>query len=126
MAGVTRPTAARWGNSARVWSNPSISKRKRQREEAERYLDQIVGRLWDEKRPIFTQVLVAEQPGPAILRVAQEVGADLIALETHGRRGLGRLILGSVADKVVRAASLPVLLHSPKEEGTVKVERGVK
>ena len=38
-------------------------------------------------------------------------GADVIALETHGRGGLARLLVGSVADKVLRSASVPVLIH---------------
>ena len=44
-----------------------------------------------------------------ILRVAQEAHADLIVLGTHGRTGLGRLLMGSVAEQVVRKASCPVL-----------------
>jgi nucleotide-binding universal stress UspA family protein len=48
-------------------------------------------------------------PVTAILRVAREVGADLIVMGTHGRRGLGRLLLGSVAELVVRRAACPVL-----------------
>jgi nucleotide-binding universal stress UspA family protein len=46
---------------------------------------------------------------PAILDHAAEEGANLIVLGTHGRRGPGRLILGSVAEEVVRRASCPVL-----------------
>lgn len=46
----------------------------------------------------------------AILAAAQEVGASLIALSTHGRTGLNRLVLGSVAEEVTRAAPAPVLL----------------
>lgn len=41
--------------------------------------------------------------------------ADVIVIATHGRRGIGRLMLGSVADKVVRAADRPVLVVRPKE-----------
>jgi nucleotide-binding universal stress UspA family protein len=44
-----------------------------------------------------------------ILRVAQEVRADLIVMGTHGRTGLGRLLMGSVAELVVRKAGCPVL-----------------
>jgi universal stress protein A len=44
-----------------------------------------------------------------ILRVAQEEGADLIVLGTHGRGALGKLLLGSVAEQIVRRASCPVL-----------------
>jgi nucleotide-binding universal stress UspA family protein len=46
---------------------------------------------------------------PDILRVAQETGADLIVMGTHGRTGLGRLLMGSVAEQVVRKAPCPVL-----------------
>jgi nucleotide-binding universal stress UspA family protein len=44
-----------------------------------------------------------------ILRVAQESNADLIVMGTHGRTGLGRLLMGSVAEEVVRKAPCPVL-----------------
>jgi nucleotide-binding universal stress UspA family protein len=44
-----------------------------------------------------------------ILRVAREVQADLIVLGTHGRTGLGRLLMGSVAEQVLRKAACPVL-----------------
>jgi nucleotide-binding universal stress UspA family protein len=52
----------------------------------------------------------------AILACARRLGADLIAMTTHGRGGLGRLVLGSVADEVLRGASRPVLLVRVKEE----------
>ena len=39
--------------------------------------------------------------------------ADLIAMETHGRTGVSRLLLGSVSDKVLRASPVPVLMHRP-------------
>ncbi len=44
-----------------------------------------------------------------IVDCAEEVGAGLIVMGTHGRRGLPRALLGSVAEKVVRTASCPVL-----------------
>ena len=51
----------------------------------------------------------------AILSVAKEIAADLIVLGTHGRTGLSRLLMGSVAEKVVRSASCPVLtLRAPE------------
>ena len=46
----------------------------------------------------------------AILRYARKVGADVIVLGTHGRRGIGRLLMGSDAESVVRNAKVPVLL----------------
>ena len=53
----------------------------------------------------------------AILRYAKRVGADLIVLGTHGRRGLSRLVMGSDAEAVLREASVPVLLvRSPERK----------
>lgn len=46
---------------------------------------------------------------PTILQVAEEVGADLIVMGTHGRTGLARVLLGSVAEYVVRHSRVPVL-----------------
>jgi nucleotide-binding universal stress UspA family protein len=51
-----------------------------------------------------------------ILACADELEADLIAMTTHGRGGLGRLMLGSVADAVVQRAPCPVLLVRVEEE----------
>ena len=48
-------------------------------------------------------------PRDTIDRVAQLIGADLIVMGTHGRRGVRRLLLGSVAESVVRSAPCPVL-----------------
>jgi nucleotide-binding universal stress UspA family protein len=50
----------------------------------------------------------------AITTLATEIGADLIVMGTHGRRGVSRALLGSVAEKVVRVAPCPVLtVHLP-------------
>jgi nucleotide-binding universal stress UspA family protein len=53
-----------------------------------------------------------EQGDPAaeILRVAQETHADLIVMGTHGRTGIGRLLMGSVAELVLRQAVCPVVM----------------
>ena len=54
-------------------------------------------------------------PKEVIVRYAEEHGFDLVVLGTHGRRGLARLALGSVAEHVVRAATRPVLtVHGPR------------
>lgn len=54
---------------------------------------------------------------PAILNYAAETGIDLIALGTHGRRGPSRILLGSVAEEVVRRAEQPVLTVRGEEDG---------
>ena len=50
-----------------------------------------------------------------ILRHIQENQFDLIAISTHGRSGLGRMVLGSVFDKVMRESGIPVLVIKPTE-----------
>jgi nucleotide-binding universal stress UspA family protein len=62
-----------------------------------------------------TSAIVEGGVADAILREAEERGADLIAMSTHGRSGMARWLIGSVADKVVRASPLPVLLVRPAE-----------
>lgn len=49
-----------------------------------------------------------------LLRVAREEEADLIVMGTHGRRGVSRLFLGSVAERVVRTSRVPVLTVSAR------------
>jgi nucleotide-binding universal stress UspA family protein len=54
--------------------------------------------------------------GDGILEAGQEMGCDLIVMGTHGREGLGRLLLGSVAERVSRQASVPVMLVRDLEQ----------
>lgn len=53
--------------------------------------------------------LVEGDPAEAIVRAARETGCDMIVLGMHGRTGLERLLMGSVAEQVVRKAPCPVL-----------------
>lgn len=55
------------------------------------------------------------QAAPAIVEHARETAADMIVIGTHGRSGLPHMLLGSVAEKVVRAALCPVLTIRPEE-----------
>lgn len=57
----------------------------------------------------FERRLLAGDPADAIIRLAESENIDLIVMGTHGRRGLSRLLMGSVAEAVVRAAPCPVL-----------------
>ena len=54
--------------------------------------------------------------GDQIVAAAEEHGASMIAMATHGRGGLGRLLLGSVAQRVLNRATVPLLLVRPKDE----------
>jgi nucleotide-binding universal stress UspA family protein len=76
------------------------------------YLDRVAAEL----RAVGVKVTTETCAGPVaetILEYAEGIHADLIAMSTHGRSGLARWFIGSVADKVVRAARLPVLLARP-------------
>jgi len=85
------------------------AERARIERELREYLDQVADRL----QPLVSQVHTVirfGQPAEEILKYAEEIGADLIAMCTHGRSGLSRWVYGSVADKVLRGAKCPVLL----------------
>ena len=50
-------------------------------------------------------------PASEIVRIAEEEKADMIVLGTHGRTGMSRLLMGSVAEAVVRRSPSPVLVY---------------
>ncbi len=84
------------------------------RELAERQL----GELSEELGKAGLKVSTAVKFGPTvdeIVQAAKGEQADLIAMSTHGRSGVGRWIMGSVADAVVRRSDLPVLLVRPAQ-----------
>jgi nucleotide-binding universal stress UspA family protein len=83
------------------------------KKKVEAYLKQVADRIQGRVQGVGTRVLIGTQAAAAILDLAS-TDADLIALATHGYGGLKRLILGSVADKVLRGASVPVLVYHPQ------------
>jgi nucleotide-binding universal stress UspA family protein len=85
--------------------------------DAKRYLSEIERRLSKKGLRVRTRVTLGS-PAEEILAAARSTSADLIAMATHGRSGVARVLLGSVAESVLRAAPLPVLLIRtlPKSE----------
>jgi nucleotide-binding universal stress UspA family protein len=88
--------------------------------------EQADRRYWQEQleqiRPVDPQIpvnhiLLHGDPATEIVRYGRDVGADLIVMGTHGRTGLERLLMGSVAEKVLRDAACSVLV--------VKLPRGM-
>jgi nucleotide-binding universal stress UspA family protein len=73
---------------------------------------------------VRTQVRRGE-PVDEIVGCAHEVQADLIAMTTHGRSGLGRLLFGSVAEAVLRRAEIPVFLMRMTEAQVAASPTGV-
>jgi nucleotide-binding universal stress UspA family protein len=89
--------------------------------DAEEYLAPLAAELRQKGIRVKTRVHQGE-PAEEIVAGARETGADLIAMSTHGRSGLGRLVFGSVAEAVLRRAGLPVFLLRATE---ADVERRV-
>ncbi len=88
---------------------------------AEGYLAEVAERLGKEGVEATPLIESHFAPARAILNSAEEEGADLIAIATHGYTGMKRALLGSVTDKVLRGAKWPLLLQRPPfqpEEGT--------
>jgi nucleotide-binding universal stress UspA family protein len=83
------------------------------KEQAEAYLERVVPRVREQGIQVRTRVVVARHAVEAILEEASAQASNLIALATHGRGGLQRLLQGSVADQLVRAATSPVLVYCP-------------
>lgn len=78
---------------------------------ARRALDKALARA-KETYPLTEALLVVGVPQRRIVDTAVEREADLLVIGTHGRRGLARALLGSVAERVVRTAPMPVLTIS--------------
>lgn len=72
-------------------------------------------KIWQKAAPGFVHHLEYGDPAECILHVAKQIGADLIAMASHGRGALGRWRYGSVADRVARAAEVPVLIVRPRD-----------
>jgi nucleotide-binding universal stress UspA family protein len=81
------------------------------------YLKKVAAQL--EKRgfsSVDIRIVEGEDAARAVLELAGGEGTDLVALSTRGRGAVSRLLLGSVADKIVRGANLPLLVaHRPEE-----------
>ena len=73
---------------------------------------QLANRLTDDDRRALRATVALEEsdrPADVILEFARNAKVDLIVMGTHGRRAMERLLIGSVAERVVRAAPCPVL-----------------
>lgn len=83
------------------------------REGALRALDDVARRLRLRGLRVTTEAVLHDHPATAILEYAHGVNARLIAMASHGRGAARRALLGSVTDKVVRGAAIPVLVYVP-------------
>jgi nucleotide-binding universal stress UspA family protein len=84
-------------------------------DKAQQMLDEAVNSR-RKRCPATSGILLNGAAWDEIGRVAVEQNADLIVMGTHGRRGLPRAILGSVAERVIRTSTVPVLtVHGPRD-----------
>ncbi len=79
------------------------------KKEAKDYLDQLVGRTKYEGAKVKAEIIKG-RTAEAIAEYATKNQADLIIIATHGRSGVSRWVWGSVADRILRSACVPVLM----------------
>jgi nucleotide-binding universal stress UspA family protein len=84
--------------------------------EVERYLKTLTEKILAEKKLTISYDKAEGAAGPTIIDYYRKHEIELIAIATHGRSGPGRVILGSVADHVIRHSSIPLLLIRPTED----------
>lgn len=93
--------------------------------EAERYLQGVTRRLLH--RGLDVEAFVRKGPVvKTIVEFAREVGADVVAMTTHGRTGLSRAVAGSIAGTVMRQVDVPVLMfraRMARPAGVTRVRR---
>jgi len=82
----------------------------KQKESAERYLANLAEELKKRGHRVTAIVKTGQQVAVEIIDFAKEAGADLIVMCTHGRSGISRWVLGSVALKILTRAETPILL----------------
>lgn len=85
--------------------------------EAKDYLNEIAWWIHDRGVDAKTRVVISEHPARAILAEAERERAAFIAMGTHGRSGVSRMLMGSVAGQVLQGTRIPLLLYRPKTRG---------
>ena len=108
------PTPPLDETTARLYTKIELALRKSQREYLRRIVERIRG-----KHPVQTATATLQgSPARALGNYVGEIRPDLVVMTTHGRGGIHRAWLGSVADQLVRSLEIPMLLIRPREGGT--------
>lgn len=90
--------------------------KKSMHEEAEKHLEELTSKWQDYAFPV-KKIIVEGHPFVEIIKHAKDSNADMIIMGTHGRGAIAHMLLGSVAEKVVRKAPCPVLtVRHPEHE----------
>jgi nucleotide-binding universal stress UspA family protein len=91
-----------------------IAFRNERLEQSKKYLETAQLQLIPAGIAVTLESIVSGRPAHTIIDYAQQKGMDLIVLTTHGRTGLKKMLLGSVAFKILHESSVPVLLIRPE------------
>ncbi|MCP3889514.1 MAG: universal stress protein [Desulfobulbaceae bacterium] len=79
-------------------------------DEANKYLLSVGEQLSNKQITLMYKIAVNQNPAEAIIEAEKESNANLVTMATHGRSGISRFTLGSIAEKVMRGGNLPVLM----------------
>jgi nucleotide-binding universal stress UspA family protein len=101
---------------AEVAMQAALEEEKRDRAHARRYLSGKVRTLKSRDIEASYRVIVGD-PARSIMKFADKEKIDLVVMTTHGKSGLKRAIMGSVADAVIRESGKPVLVVRPRAGG---------
>jgi nucleotide-binding universal stress UspA family protein len=104
------------GSAATVYSGPYEVFSKEADAQAMEYLHEVKMQLHHEGVWLVEESLLRGHPAATIVELARETPGSLIAMTTHGRSGIGRWLLGSVADRVIRHSGVPVLVVRSNEQ----------
>lgn len=116
LAAVDRP---------RDWGADTGGDLKGERHEAESYLRRLQGRLASASGSDVEIEVTDSEPAAAIISASEKHQPDLIAMTTHGRSGVARWVLGSVAAKVLHGTDRPMLVVRPSAEGKASDASGL-
>jgi nucleotide-binding universal stress UspA family protein len=105
--------------STRLYARIELMLKRSQRD----HLHGIAARIKAEQPVQVTTAMLQGAPASAIRDYIRDIGVDLVVMTTHGRGGVQRAWLGSVADQLVRSVEIPLLLIRPKEGVTAAIPR---
>ena len=107
---VVRPPRQHMTDAGDRFSDLLLKMRQQNLTEAQTYLQAHQGSLRQQGFKTHIHYTESEQIAEAILEVISGIDSDALVMSTHGRSGLSRWVFGSVAEKVLRRANIPVLL----------------
>ena len=84
-------------------------------EGARKKMDEFLARHFAQLPQTHGEVILGD-PSDAIINYVEEKGIDMIVMGTHGRKGLDRVLFGSVAERVIKTVSVPVLVVNPHRD----------